>query len=48
MQINDMDLQDLKPESLAQMLAVGNPKLVSSWFCMLNIFRVDTLMTLSI
>lgn len=31
MQINGKDLQDLTPEELAQMLAEGNPMLVSSW-----------------
>lgn len=30
MQINGIDVQDLTPEELAQMLADGNPKLVSS------------------
>lgn len=28
MQINDVDLQDLTPEELTQMLAEGSPKLV--------------------
>ena len=31
MQINGMDLQDLTPEELAQLLAKDNPMLVSSW-----------------
>lgn len=31
MQINGLDLQDLTPEELAQMLTEGNPMLVSSW-----------------
>lgn len=35
MKVNDRDLQDLPPEELAQILAVGNPKLVSSLFCTL-------------
>lgn len=30
MQLNDIDLQDLTPEELAQMLAEGSPKLVSA------------------
>lgn len=30
MQINDIDLQDLTPEELTQMLAEGSPKLVSA------------------
>lgn len=30
MQINDIDLQDLTPEELTQMLAEGTPKLVSA------------------
>lgn len=30
MQINGVDLQDLTPEELAQMLAEGSPMLVSS------------------
>lgn len=29
MRINDMDLQDLTPEELAKMIAMGNLKLVS-------------------
>lgn len=29
MQINDIDLQDLTPEELTQMLTEGSPKLVS-------------------